>query len=70
MLGSDVHLYADVPAYENVIKKPMDMQAMRSKLDAAKYPDIGTFQLDAFLIVTNCCIFNTAGNFSAAMIVR
>jgi hypothetical protein len=38
---------------------------MRAKLDAAKYPDVGMFQLDAFLIVTNCCIFNPAGIFHA-----
>ncbi|CAL1274243.1 unnamed protein product [Larinioides sclopetarius] len=46
------------PTYRKVIKKPMDMQTMKNKLEAGQYKCREDFANDARLIFDNCETFN------------
>jgi bromodomain-containing factor 1 len=51
-----------VPGYRSVIKHPMDLQTMRSKLDQKRYQSIDEFVADLRQIVENCFKFNAPGS--------
>ncbi|TFK57425.1 Bromodomain-containing protein [Heliocybe sulcata] len=51
----------DIPAYPKIIKKPMDMSTMRSKLDLRKYRSAKEFRDDFKLMINNCYTFNPVG---------
>ncbi|XP_071035935.1 bromodomain adjacent to zinc finger domain protein 2B isoform X6 [Parasteatoda tepidariorum] len=46
------------PTYRKVIKKPMDIQTMRGRLDSGQYKNREEFANDARLIFDNCETFN------------
>ncbi|CAD26468.1 GENERAL TRANSCRIPTION FACTOR [Encephalitozoon cuniculi GB-M1] len=50
-----------VPGYYSVIKEPMDLQTMRSKLEQRRYQSVEEFGRDLELIVENCKKFNAPG---------
>ncbi|KAK0705648.1 hypothetical protein B0H67DRAFT_499644 [Lasiosphaeris hirsuta] len=48
----------NIPSYHKVIKKPMDLSTMQSKIDAGEYQTAKEFERDFELIVKNCRLFN------------
>ncbi|KAK3343485.1 hypothetical protein B0T25DRAFT_300518 [Lasiosphaeria hispida] len=48
----------NIPSYHKVIKKPMDLSTMQSKLQAGEYQTAKEFERDFDLIVKNCRLFN------------
>ncbi|PVU98872.1 hypothetical protein BB559_001219 [Furculomyces boomerangus] len=52
-----------VPDYYNVVKKPMDLSTIESKLVDKKYKTKELFYDDVNLIVKNCNLFNPEGSF-------
>jgi bromodomain-containing factor 1 len=51
-----------VPGYHAIIRNPMDLQTMRSKLDQRRYQSVDEFVGDLRLIVDNCFKFNAPGS--------
>ncbi|KAF2722155.1 histone acetyltransferase GCN5 [Polychaeton citri CBS 116435] len=51
----------EVPDYYSVIKEPMDLSTMESKLDKDKYEGVEDFVKDVLLIVRNCKRYNAEG---------
>ncbi|KAI0005490.1 Bromodomain-containing protein [Russula compacta] len=47
-----------IPDYPKIVKKPMDLGTMRSKLDSGAYPTAEKFRDDLKLIVGNCFLYN------------
>lgn len=52
----------NLPDYPLVIKKPMDLSKMRSKLQAFEYANAGEFAEDMRLIFSNCYRYNPPGS--------
>ncbi|KAG7099447.1 hypothetical protein E1B28_001298 [Marasmius oreades] len=51
----------EIPSYPKVIKKPMDMNTMRKKLEQHEYSNAQKFYNDFKLMIRNCFDFNPAG---------
>lgn len=49
----------EVPDYTNVVKHPMDLSTMRSKIDAFEYDSLAQFQADFELMISNCLAYNS-----------
>lgn len=47
-----------IPDYPKIVKKPMDLGTMRSKLDSNAYPTAEKFRDDIKLIISNCFLYN------------
>ncbi|KAI0563584.1 Bromodomain containing protein [Gracilaria domingensis] len=47
-----------VAGYLDIIKRPMDLSTVRSKLMASEYKSLGEFRKDLDLIWSNCLLFN------------
>lgn len=47
-----------VDGYQDIIKSPMDLSTVRSKLISAHYKSLGEFRKDLDLIWSNCLLFN------------
>ena len=54
---------ASVPGYYEIIKTPMDLSTIRSKLDSNAYTSRGEFESDFLLMVLNAYSFNHPENF-------
>ena len=52
----------NIPSYHSVIKKPMDLQTVQSKLHAGQYENAKEFEADIRLIFKNCFKFNLPGD--------
>ncbi|KAK3345591.1 hypothetical protein B0H65DRAFT_425984 [Neurospora tetraspora] len=48
----------NIPTYHKIIKKPMDLSTMQSKLNAGDYANAKEFERDFELIIKNCRLFN------------
>lgn len=48
----------NIPTYPDIIKQPMDLGTMDSKLKAGEYPSVQAFMDDFNLIIQNCRKFN------------
>jgi bromodomain-containing protein 7/9 len=48
----------EVPGYSNIIKKPMDLQTMKTKLDRGAYKKVADLRADFALMIANCLTFN------------
>ncbi|KAG8830786.1 hypothetical protein FRC17_004244 [Serendipita sp. 399] len=51
----------EIPHYPKVVKKPMDMATILSKLNNSQYPDAKAFHSDFKLMIRNCFNFNPEG---------
>ena len=51
----------NIPHYNKIVKKPMDMRTMGEKLDAGEYPNPDRFKDDFALMIRNCYAFNPSG---------
>ena len=51
-----------LPLYPNIIKKPMDLGTIKSKLDRAEYLSIFDFDKDMRLVWNNAKKFNMPGS--------
>ncbi|KAK2078978.1 hypothetical protein QBZ16_002668 [Prototheca wickerhamii] len=51
------------PGYYTVIKTPMDLGTIKTKLDQRRYEDVQAFRDDVRLVFSNCRTFNPPGNF-------
>ncbi|ORD94782.1 BDF1 [Enterospora canceri] len=49
---------AEAPGYSAIIKNPMDMSRIRSKLTSREYENLQGFKNDLILIVENCKLYN------------
>eukprot|EP00887_Chlorella_sp_A99_P005831 scaffold1.g5831.t1 len=54
-----------VPNYYQIIKNPMDLGTIKSKLERRKYTDVYQFRDDVRLVFNNCRQYNPPGNFAA-----
>ncbi|KAK4460149.1 Bromodomain-containing factor 1 [Cladorrhinum samala] len=52
----------NIPSYHKVVKKPMDLATMTTKLHAGDYTSIKDFDRDFDLIIKNCKLFNGEGH--------
>ncbi|KAJ5777532.1 hypothetical protein N7520_000778 [Penicillium odoratum] len=52
----------NIPTYHNVIKKPMDLMTVQSKLKTGQYENSREFEADIRLIFKNCFRFNLKGD--------
>jgi bromodomain-containing factor 1 len=52
----------NIPSYYKVIKKPMDLETMRRKLDGGEYSNAKEFEKDFWQIGKNCRSFNGEDN--------
>lgn len=52
---------AIVPGYYDVIKKPMDMNTLKRKLEQDQYANANQFYKDFRQLIENCYTFNPAG---------
>ncbi|EFR03899.1 bromodomain containing protein [Nannizzia gypsea CBS 118893] len=52
----------NIPTYHNVIKKPMDLGTMKSKLATGQYENAKEFEADMRQIFKNCYKFNIVGD--------
>jgi len=50
-----------IPDYPKIVKKPMDLSTMRSKLDSGAYSTAEKFRDDFKLIISNCFLYNPPG---------
>ncbi|CAO4384242.1 unnamed protein product [Caenorhabditis nigoni] len=48
--------------YLDVVKKPMDLQTMKKKLDHKQYAEPEEFVADMNLMIDNCCLYNPKGS--------
>lgn len=48
----------EVPGYRKIIKKPMDFERMRSKLQNGEYKHVADLRPDFELMMDNCALFN------------
>ncbi|XP_026286081.1 bromodomain-containing protein homolog isoform X2 [Frankliniella occidentalis] len=49
----------EVPDYSDVVKEPMDLSTMRTKLDSYEYQTLDDFHRDFMLMVSNCLAYNS-----------
>ena len=52
----------NIPTYHNVIKKPMDLSTMQSKLKTGQYENSREFEVDMRQMFKNCFKFNIPGD--------
>ena len=52
----------NIPTYHSVIKKPMDLSTIQSKLKTGQYENSKEFESDVRLMFKNCYRFNIAGD--------
>ncbi|KAJ5533100.1 hypothetical protein N7494_009652 [Penicillium frequentans] len=52
----------NIPTYHNVIKKPMDLMTIQSKLKTGQYENAKEFEQDIRLMFKNCWRFNLKGD--------
>ncbi|KAJ5297445.1 hypothetical protein PENANT_c005G03903 [Penicillium antarcticum] len=52
----------NIPTYHSVIKKPMDLSTVQSKLKTGQYENAKEFETDVRLIFKNCFRFNIPGD--------
>jgi len=52
----------NIPTYHSVIKKPMDLSTIQSKLKTGQYENAKEFESDVRLMFKNCYRFNIAGD--------
>jgi hypothetical protein len=52
-----------VPGYRNIIKKPMDLSTMRTKLAKNQYKKVNDMRADFKLMIDNCNTFNKSNRF-------
>lgn len=52
----------NIPTYHSVIKKPMDLSTMQSKLKTGQYENAKEFEADMRLMFKNCYRFNISGD--------
>lgn len=52
----------NIPHYRQVIKQPMDLGTMATKLKNGEYGTAAEFKKDFDLIIKNCLLFNPSGN--------
>ncbi|KAI8360044.1 Bromodomain-containing protein [Mortierella sp. GBAus27b] len=50
-----------IPEYPKIIKHPMDIGTIRSKLEKDEYDNAAQFEADVRLVIRNCYTFNPAG---------
>jgi len=60
LLPVDRNLY---PQYYELIKKPMDISTLKTRLNKGKYDRISKFESDVRLIFRNCYTFNDSSSF-------
>lgn len=51
-----------IPSYHSIIKKPMDLSTMQTKLKTGQYENAKEFELDMRLMFKNCYRFNLVGD--------
>ena len=49
----------EVPDYSDVVKNPMDLSTMRSKIDSFEYNTLEEFESDFYLMINNCLAYNS-----------
>jgi bromodomain-containing factor 1 len=52
----------NIPTYHSVIKKPMDLSTVQTKLKAGQYENAKEFETDVRLMLKNCFKFNIPGD--------
>jgi bromodomain-containing factor 1 len=52
----------NIPTYHSVVKKPMDLDTVQSKLKTGQYENAKEFETDVRLIFKNCFRFNIPGD--------
>ncbi|KAL5046834.1 hypothetical protein BDW71DRAFT_60281 [Aspergillus fruticulosus] len=52
----------NIPTYHSIIKKPMDLSTVSSKLNTGQYENAKEFELDIRQIMKNCFKFNLKGD--------
>lgn len=52
----------NIPTYHSIIKKPMDMSTIKSKLNTGQYENSKEFESDVRLMFKNCYRFNLPGD--------
>ncbi|KAL3479855.1 Bromodomain-containing protein [Aspergillus californicus] len=52
----------NIPTYHSIIKKPMDLSTVQSKLNTGQYENAKDFEADIRQIVRNCLKFNLRGD--------
>ncbi|KAK5801198.1 hypothetical protein VI817_003410 [Penicillium citrinum] len=52
----------NIPTYHSIIKKPMDMSTIKSKLNTGQYENAKEFEADVRLMFKNCYRFNLPGD--------
>ncbi|KAG0178794.1 hypothetical protein DFQ28_004301 [Apophysomyces sp. BC1034] len=52
----------NIPDYFDIIKHPMDLSTMKTKLDNNEYSTIDAFAADGRLMFDNCYLYNNAGD--------
>ncbi|XP_063219960.1 bromodomain-containing protein homolog isoform X2 [Bacillus rossius redtenbacheri] len=49
----------EVLDYADVVKQPMDLSTMKTKLESHQYPDLWSFEADFKLMIQNCMAYNS-----------
>lgn len=49
----------EVPDYSEVVKNPMDLSTMRTKIDTFQYNSLQEFESDFYLMINNCLAYNS-----------
>ncbi|CAH1392729.1 unnamed protein product [Nezara viridula] len=49
----------EVPDYSDVVKNPMDLSTMRTKIDTFQYNTLQEFENDFYLMINNCLAYNS-----------
>lgn len=52
----------NIPSYHKIVKKPMDLQTMFTRMSGGEYTSAKEFERDFDLIVKNCKLFNGEGH--------
>jgi bromodomain-containing factor 1 len=60
----------NIPSYHKIIKKPMDLQTMLTKLNGGEYTSAKEFEKDFDLIIKNCRTFNGEDHIVYAQALR
>ncbi|KAG0202210.1 hypothetical protein BGX28_005202 [Mortierella sp. GBA30] len=51
----------NIPSYPEIVKRPMDLSTIKTKLDTGKYTTLQDFEDDVRLMFSNCAKFNPIG---------
>ncbi len=46
------------PGYSTIIKNPMDLSSMKSKIDSSEYSNVMEYRDDLILMCDNCMTYN------------